>query len=107
MLKLVNTNQKRKKLKQYFKLDNMILETISKNKVYYMFRCDDRRRKQLDIPTDNSFSLTEIEDLTTLLEKCNLLKLNYDLVIQRWDEVEQTIVGDEIQIVMTNYKNIN
>lgn len=81
----------------------MILETISKDKVYYMFRCDDRRRG--DLPTDKSFSLTEVSELTNLLDKCNALKLNYDLVIQEWNEKEQTIVGDEMKIIMNNYKN--
>jgi len=80
----------------------MILEQISKNKVYYMFRCDDPKRG--DIPTDKSFSLTETTELGNLLAECKVKDLKYDLVVQEWDEDKASIIN-EVYIVELNYIN--
>ena len=80
----------------------MILEQLSDNKVYYMFRCDDPKRG--DIPTDKSFSLTETTELDNLLVECKVKDLKYDLVVQEWDEDKASIIN-EVYIVELNYMN--
>jgi len=81
-----------------------ILELISSNKVYYEFRCDDRRGVRDRIPTDRSFRLTEMDELNDLLVSCNAKHLNYDLIIQEWNSSTQS-VETEIYIVNNNHLN--
>jgi len=81
-----------------------ILELISFNKVYYEFRCDDRRGTKDSVPTDRSFCLTEIDEMNNLLVSCNMKHLNYDLIIQEWNSSTQC-VETEIYIVNNNHLN--
>jgi hypothetical protein len=65
-----------------------------KFKVYYLFRCDDKR-KPSDILPDKSFDLTEIEKVFSLKLRLDLLKINYDLVVEWFDYDKQEIISNE------------
>jgi hypothetical protein len=85
-----------------------VLEIITDNKVGYKFACDDRKTVKggvaSTVPTDDYFTLTEIDKLNELLVICNKFHLQYDLYLEEWSESDQEIVK-EIYIVNTNYKN--
>jgi hypothetical protein len=63
-------------------------------KVYYLFRCDDNRRPS-DIEPDKGFELTEIEKVFSLKLRLDILKINYDLVVEWFDCDTSTIISNE------------
>lgn len=85
-----------------------ILDLVTENKVGYKFQCDDRRKNQDHIKdpinNDKYFALSEVDKLNKLLIVCNDNHLNYNLILEHWDEKEQEIVN-EIYIVSNNCKN--
>jgi len=105
-----------------------LLDIITDNKVGYKFQCDDAKRigidyehfnpwfpekntdksfpatQKKDIPADAYFTLSHIAKLDILLNLCNQHHLNYNLIIEQWDEKEQEITN-EIYIVNNNWKN--
>jgi len=85
-----------------------ILELITENKVGYKFQCDDRKRRQVDIiksvPTDTYFALSDISNLNKLLTICNKHHLNYNLILEEWNEATQEITK-EIYIIGNNELN--
>ena len=82
-----------------------VLEIITDNKIGYKFQCDDRKRQDLKVPTDDYFKLSETDKLNDLLNICNEHHLNYNLIIEEWSEKEQEITN-EIYIVANNCENI-
>ena len=82
-----------------------LLKTITNknNIIFYDFRCDDKRKNK-KIPTDKSFCLSDVKNVNKLLNICNNLKLNYDLVVVHWNEKEQEICK-EIYLIGNNFKN--
>jgi len=84
------------------------LNKISENKnrqIYYMFCCDDEKKGlNKKIKTDESFKLTELDELNDLLKICNNLHINYDLSIDHWSEEKQELVN-QLYIIQNNYKN--
>ena len=86
-----------------------VLDIITDNKVGYVFRCDDRKTsidnsEAVSVPTDDYFTLSEIDKLNELLAICNKFHLNYTLILEEWSEKDQDITN-EIYIVNQNHKN--
>jgi|TARA_B110000503_G_scaffold122458_1_gene187054 hypothetical protein len=82
---------------------NALFNKIVKDKAYYQFSCDDKKRPPT-VATDKSFKLSEVNELNTFLEICNKLHLNYDLAIEEWIEEEQSIESS-IYLINNNHKN--
>jgi hypothetical protein len=68
----------------------------------YLIRCDAKHRPST-IVADKYFHLWEFELLSEYLRVCELHKLDYDLVIQDFDNEEQSV--DEINIINNNCYN--
>lgn len=71
---------------------------------YYKFECDDKRAKENDVPVDAHFELWEIEKMGVLIDKCEELGLNYDLIFEVFDEDSNSIF-ERIWIAETNSNN--
>ena len=70
---------------------------------YYLFRCDDPKRPSW-MPTDLHFGLFEMERVTEIRRRLDADKVNYDLVVERFDPNTQSILTNDY-IVEKNWKS--
>jgi hypothetical protein len=70
---------------------------------YYLFRCDDPKRPSW-MPTDLHFGLFEMERVTEIRRRLDADKVNYDLVVERFDPNTQNILTNDY-IVEKNWKS--
>lgn len=71
--------------------------------VYYLFRCDDPNRPT-KIKPDVSFDLDDIGKVRQLKSELDELGINYDLLIERFDNSLNVILSNDY-IVEKNHLN--
>ena len=71
--------------------------------IYYLFRCDDKNRPNT-MQTDESYSLSEYQEVNKLKLELDSKKINYDLLIERFDSSNDEVLSNDY-IVGNNYKN--
>jgi hypothetical protein len=71
--------------------------------IYYLFYCDDEKRP-LNMGTDESYPLLEYENVFKLKAKLDKKGINYDLLIQRFDKINDQVLSNDY-LVANNYLN--
>ena len=71
--------------------------------IYYLFRCDDKNRPDTMQP-DESYSLSEYQEVDRLKLELDSKLINYDLLIERFDSSNDEVLSNDY-IVANNYKN--
>jgi len=61
---------------------------------YYLFRCDDPKRPSW-MTTDLHFGLSEMERVTEIRKRLDADKVNYDLVVERFDPNTDTVLSSD------------
>ena len=84
-------------------MKNYQLHHESTIRIYYLFRCDDTKRPET-MQTDESYSLTEHEEVMELKNQLDSKGINYDLLIERFDSRNDEVLSNDY-IVQNNYKN--
>ena len=72
-------------------------------RIYYLFRCDDKNRPNT-MQTDESYSITEYQEVDKLKIELDSKGINYDLLIERFDSSNDEVLSNDY-IVGNNYKN--
>lgn len=61
---------------------------------YYLFRCDDPKRPSW-MPTDLHLGLSEMERVSGIRKRLDAEKVNYDLVVERFDPNTDSILTND------------
>jgi len=71
--------------------------------IYYLFRCDDKNRPS-KMGSDDSYSLSQHNEVYALKDELDKLGINYDLLIERFDSDDDDVLSNDY-IVGNNHKN--
>ena len=71
--------------------------------IYYLFRCDDEKRPE-NMQADQSYPLLDYENVFKLKTELDKRGINYDLLIERFDRINDEILSNDY-LIENNYLN--